>query len=78
MRIGSLRGLRHRPLDVSAKRQDIAAIAHRDGEADGQAAVYAEHRLRRIGEAAADCAMSLRRSMRPPTAKLMPDTSASD
>ena len=63
---------RHRLLDVRAERQDVAAVAHRDRKADGRFAIDAEH------AAAADrhsravtVAMSLRRSMRPPTAKLM-------
>ena len=39
-------------LDVAAQRQDVAGVAHRDREADGRLAVDAEHRLRRIDEAA--------------------------
>ena len=44
----------HRLLDVAAQRQDVAALAHRDAETDRRLAVHAEHRLRRVGEAAAD------------------------
>ena len=40
-------------LHVVAERQDIAAVAHGDGEADGGLAVDAKHRLRRIGKGAA-------------------------
>ena len=39
---------------VLAEREDVAAVAHRDREPDRGLAVDAEHRLRRIGEAAAD------------------------
>ena len=42
----------HGPLDVAAEGQDVAAFAHRDGEADRRLAVDPEHRLRRIGIAA--------------------------
>ncbi len=38
----------------SAERQDVAAFAHRDPEADRRLAVDAEHRLRRVDVAAAD------------------------
>ena len=41
-------------LDVVPERQDVAALAHGDGEADAVLAVDAEHRLRRIGGAARD------------------------
>ena len=37
-----------------AERQDVAAVPHRDAEPDGGLAVDAEHRLRRVGIAAAD------------------------
>ena len=46
--------LGHRPLDVAAERQDVAAVAHRDREPDRGLAVHPEHRLRRVGIAAAD------------------------
>ena len=39
---------------VAAERQNVAAVAHGDGEADRRLAVDAEHRLRRIGIAAPD------------------------
>jgi hypothetical protein len=42
----------HRRLEVAAKRQDVAAVAHRDGQADRRLAVDPEHRLRRIGKTA--------------------------
>ena len=45
------------PIDsrhVLAKREDVAAVAHGDGQANGRLAVDAEHRLRWIGEAAAN------------------------
>ncbi len=48
------RGRVHRGLDVRAKGEDVAAVAHGDGEADRRLAVHPEHRLRRIGEAAPD------------------------
>ena len=35
--------LRHRPLDVLAEREDVAAVAHGDGKADRRLAVDAEH-----------------------------------
>ena len=41
--------LRHGLLDVASERQDVAALAHGDGEPDGVLSVDAEHRLRRIG-----------------------------
>ena len=44
----------HRLLDVAAERQDVAALAHGDGETDRRLAVDAEQGLRRIGEAATD------------------------
>ncbi len=53
-----------------AERQHVAARAHRDGEPDRRLAVEAEHRLRRIGVAARDVAMSLRRKKRPLARKL--------
>ena len=40
--------------DVLAERQNVAAVAHRDRQADRRLAVDAEHRLRRIGKAAPD------------------------
>ena len=40
--------------DVVPERQDVAALAHGDGDADALLAVDAEHRLRRIGGAARD------------------------
>ena len=40
--------------DVAAERQNVAAVAHGDGEADRRLAVDAEHRLRRIGIGAPD------------------------
>ena len=43
----------HRGLDVAAQRQDIAAVAHRDGKPDRRFSVDPEHRLRRVGVAAA-------------------------
>ncbi len=46
--------LGHRMADVAAERQDVAAVAHRDREADRGLAVHPEHRLRRVGVAAAD------------------------
>ncbi len=39
--------------DVAPERQGVAAVAHGDGEPDGRFAVDAEHRLRRVAEAAA-------------------------
>ena len=39
---------------VAAERQNVAAVAHGDGEADRRLAVDAKHRLRRIGIAAPD------------------------
>ncbi len=39
-------------LMLRAERQDVAGVAHRDGQADRRLAVDAEHRLRRIDEAA--------------------------
>ncbi len=45
--------LAHRLLDVSAKGQDVAAFAHRDGNSDGRLSVDPEHRLRRVGIIAA-------------------------
>ncbi len=47
-------GLGHRLLEVLTERQNVAAVAHRDGEADRRLAVHPEHRLRRIGETAPD------------------------
>ena len=44
----------HRPLDVLAEREDVAAVAHGDGKADGRLAIDAKHRLRRIGKAPPD------------------------
>ena len=41
-------------LMLLAQREDVAAVAHGDGKADGRLAVDAEHRLRRIGKAAPD------------------------
>ena len=41
-----------RRLDVVAERQHVAAVAHGDAEPDRRLAVDAEHRLRRVGEAA--------------------------
>ena len=43
---------RHGLRDVVPERQDVAALAHGDGEPDGVLAVDAEHRLRRVGGAA--------------------------
>ena len=43
-----------RLLDVAAEGQDVAALPHGDGKADGRLAVDAEQRLRRVGEATAD------------------------
>ncbi len=43
-----------RLLHVAAERQNVAAVAHGDGEADGGLAVDAKHRLRRIGIGAAN------------------------
>ena len=48
------RDLGHHGADVLAERQDIAAIAHGDAEADRRLAVDAELRLRRAGIAAPD------------------------
>ena len=48
------RDLVHGPLNVAAERQDVAALPHGDGEADGRLAVDPEHRLRRIDEDAPD------------------------
>ena len=42
-----------RGLHVAAERQNVAAVAHGDGEADRRLAVDPEHRLRRIGQDAA-------------------------
>ena len=43
-----------RRLHIAAERQNVAAVAHRDGEADRRLAIDSEHRLRRIGIAASD------------------------
>ena len=40
--------------DVAPERQDVAALAHGDGEPDGVLSVDAEHRLRGIGGTARD------------------------
>ena len=48
------RDLRHGLRDVASERQDVAALAHGDGEPDGVLSVDAEHRLRRIGGTARD------------------------
>ena len=40
--------LAHGLLDIPAEGQNIAAFAHRDGNADGRFSVDPEHRLRRI------------------------------
>ena len=48
------RDLRHGLLDVAPERQDVAALAHGDGEPDGVLPVDAEHRLRRVGGTARD------------------------
>ena len=47
------RDVGHLLAHVLAQRQDVAGVAHRDRQADGRLAVDAEHRLRRVGEAAA-------------------------
>ena len=44
-----LRDLGHRLGDVAPEGQNVAALAHGDGEPDGLPAIDAEHRLRRIG-----------------------------
>ena len=44
----------HRLLDIAAQGEDVAAVAHGDGKADGRLAVDAKHRLRRVGKAAPD------------------------
>ena len=44
--------VRHFAADVAAQRQDVASVAHGDGEADRGLAIDAEHRLRRIGKTA--------------------------
>ena len=55
MPIGRFAGdLAHRRVQVAAEGQDVAAVAHRDGQPDGLLAVDAEHGLRRIRVAAAD------------------------
>jgi hypothetical protein len=46
-------GLADRLFHIAAERQNIAAVAHGDGEPDGGLAVDAKHRLRRIGKGAA-------------------------
>ena len=48
------RDLRHGVLDVVPEGQDVAALAHGDGEPDALLSVDAEHRLRRIGGTARD------------------------
>ena len=48
------RDLRHGVLDVAPERQDVAALAHGDGEPDALSSVDAEHRLRRVGGTARD------------------------
>ena len=70
--------LGHGVTDVAAKRDDIAALAHRDGKPDRFAAVDAEFGLRRIGVAAMHRPKSLSRKMRPPAAKLVAMMSCSD
>ena len=40
----------HVPLNVSAERQDVSALSHGDGEADGRLSIDPKHRLRRIDE----------------------------
>ena len=39
--------------DIAAEAENVAAVAHGDGEADGGLAIDAEHRLRRVGQRAA-------------------------
>ncbi len=46
------RDLRHRPLDSATKRENVAAIAHRDGKADCRLTIDPKHGLRRIYVAA--------------------------
>ena len=48
------RDLRHGVLDVASEGQDVAALAHGDGEPDAVSSIDAEHRLRRIGGPARD------------------------
>ena len=38
----------HGPLQIAAERQDVPAIAHGDGDADGRLAIHPEHGLRGI------------------------------
>ena len=44
----------HHLFDITAQRQDVAALTHRDGEADRRLAVDAEQGLRRVGEPPTD------------------------
>ena len=46
------RDLGHRLRDVVPERQDVATLAHRDGEPDAVLSIDAEHRLRGVGRAA--------------------------
>ena len=50
-----------------AEIEDVAALAHRDADADRGLAVEAELRRRRVLVAAVTCAMSFRRTCRSPT-----------
>ena len=45
---------RHGLRDVAPERQDVAALAHGDGEPDALLSIDAEHRLRRVGGPARD------------------------
>ncbi len=69
--------LGHRALDVAAEREHVAALAHRDAEADRGLAVDPEHRLRRIRIAALDGAeigqaeqAAIEREVHPPQIRL--------
>ena len=46
--------LGHRPLNILAQSENIAALAHRDCKAYGRLAVCSEERLRRVGITAPD------------------------
>ena len=48
------RDIRHGVFDVAPKSEDVATLAHRDGEPDALMSIDAEHRLGGIGGPACD------------------------
>ena len=58
--------------------QDVAVLPHRDGEANGRAAVVSEYRLLRVSIASLHLGMSLSRKNRPLKRKLMAFRLSSD